>query len=114
MASARPPRVIRFIVWPVIQSANRAAAMAIGMFRTMTTALRQSLRKIRTITPISPAPSRPSMPTASIAVVTVGDWSNSKLTRMSSGRTACMSGRASLTFRTTERVEASARFVTRM
>ena len=45
---------------------------------------------------------------------TVGDWSNSKPTLMSSGKTACMLGRASLTLRTTERVEASARLVTRM
>ena len=46
--------------------------------------------------------------------MTVLDWSNSKLTLMSSGSTACIFGRASFTFWTTESVEASARLVTRM
>ena len=32
------------------------------------------------------------------ALVTVGDWSNSKLTLMSSGRTACIFGRLAFTF----------------
>ena len=56
----------------------------------------------------------PSVARLRTASVTVGDWSNSKLTLMSSGRTACMLGRAALTLLTTESVEASARLVTRM
>ena len=56
----------------------------------------------------------PSVTRLRTALVTVGDWSNSKLTLMSSGRTACMLGRAFLTLLTTESVEASARLVTRM
>ncbi len=56
----------------------------------------------------------PSIARLRTALVTVGDWSNSKLTLMSSGSTACILGSASLTFLTTESVEASARLVTRM
>jgi hypothetical protein len=63
---------------------------------------------------VRPAPIRPSVTTVHIDLVTVGDWSSSKLTEMSGGRTACMLGRAFRTLLTTERVEASARFVTRM
>ena len=79
------------------------------------TTLRQSRRNTSTISPMRTAPMRPfESPGCGIARVTVGDWSNSKPTLMSSGRTACMSGRAALTFSTTESVEASARLVTRM
>ena len=60
------------------------------------------------------APSSPSVATLLDRLGDVGDWSNSKLTLMSSGRTACMLGRAALTSLTTESVEASARLVTRM
>ena len=114
MASARPPRVIRLIVCPVSHSAIRAPHKANGMFRTTTMTLRQSRKNSSTIRPVSPAPMSPSVTTVHIDLVTVGDWSNSKLTEMSSGRTACMLGRAFLTLLTTDRVEASARFVTRM
>ena len=114
IASARPPSVIRLTVCPVSQSATKAPQRAIGMFRTTTTALRQSRRKISTTRPIKPAPSAPSSASARTARVTVGDWSNSKLTLMSSGSTARISGSAFLTFSTTDRVEASARLVTRM
>ena len=114
MASARPPRVIRLIVCPVSHSATSAPQSAKGMLSTTTITLRQSRRKSSTISPVSTAPSAPSVTRLRTALVTVGDWSNSKLTLMSSGRTACMLGRAFLTLSTTESVEASARLVTRM
>ena len=114
MASARPPRVMRLIVWPVSQRATSAPQIANGMLRTTTMTLRQSRRKTSTISPVRTAPRAPSVARLRTALVTVGDWSNSKLTLMSSGSTACILGRASLTFRTTESVEASARLVTRM
>ena len=78
------------------------------------TTLRQSRRKTSTIRPISPAPRAPSITRLCIARVTVGDWSNSKPTVMSSGSTARMSGSAALTLLTTASVEASDRLVTRM
>ena len=113
IASASPPRVMMLIVCPVSQSPTSAPQRAIGMFRTTTTTLRQSRRNRRTIRPVRAAPSAPSVTTVRIDRVTVGDWSSSKLTSISSGRTACMPGMAFLTFSTTDRVEASARFVTR-
>ena len=113
-ARARPPSVIRLTVWSVSQSATTAPQRANGMFSTTTTMLRQSRRKTRTIRPVSRAPKAPSVARLAIAFETVGDWSNSKLTLMSSGRTACIAGSARRTSLTTERVEASARLVTRM
>ena len=61
MASARPPRVIRLIVWPVSQSATSAPQRANGMFSTTTMTLRQSRRKSSTISPVRTAPSAPSV-----------------------------------------------------
>ena len=102
------------IVCPVSHRPTRAPQRANGMLSTTTMTLRQSRRNRSTISPVRTAPIRPSVTTVHIDLVTVGDWSNSKLTLMSSGRTACMLGMAFLTLLTTERVEASARLVTRM
>ncbi len=73
MASARPPRVMRLIVWPVSHSATSAPQIANGMFRTTTMTLRQSRRNSSTISPVSAAPIRPSVTTLHMARVTVGD-----------------------------------------
>ena len=78
------------------------AADANGMLRTTTIALRQSRKKDQHHQPgraARPEPLRSAR--LRTARVTVGDWSNSKLTLMSSGSTACIFGSASLTLRTT-------------
>ena len=49
-----------------------------------------------TIRPVRTAPKEPSMNKLRIARVTYGDWSNSKLTRMSSGNSFCIFGKALL------------------
>jgi len=112
MASASPPRVMMLIVCPVSHRPTKAPQSANGMFSTTTMTLRQSRRNRSTISPVRAAPIAPSVTTVHIERVTVGDWSSSKLTSMSSGRTACMPGMAFLTLLTTARVDASARFVT--
>ena len=113
-AKARPPSVIRLIVCPPIHRPTTAAIIAKGMFTTTTSALRTSRRKISTIKPVSRAPRAPSLNRLFTARVTYGDWSNSKLTRMSSGNSCCIFGKAFLISSITLIVEASARFVARM
>ena len=70
MASARPPRVIRLIVWPVSQSATTAASSANGMFSTTTITLRQSRRNNKHHQPHEQGPQRPSLATPHMARVT--------------------------------------------
>ena len=113
-ARARPPSVIRLIDCPASHNANSEAIRASGMFSTTTITLRQSRRKISTMSPTSAAATSPSETTPVIELVTYGDWSNSKLTWMSSGSTACIRGRLLRTASTTSSVLALARLVTRM
>ena len=66
-ASARPPRVIKLMVWPLSHSATTAPSNANGMLSTTTRTLRQSRKNTNTIRPVSAAPSMPSLATPSIA-----------------------------------------------
>jgi len=84
------------------------------MLSTTIRLLRQSRRKNRTISPTSTAPKAPSDSTPFTARRTKGDWSNSKLTWMSAGSTACICGSARRMAWITLSVEASARLVARM
>ncbi len=76
-ASARPPRVMILIVWPVSRSSTTAVSNANGMVMTTIRELRQSPRKSKIIRPVSPAPIRPSRNTERRAARTYCDWSNS-------------------------------------
>ena len=69
-ASARPPSVIKLMVWPLSQSATIAESSAIGIFRTTTSTVRQSRRNRSTIIPVKTAPKAPSSATLSTARVT--------------------------------------------
>ncbi len=73
MASAMPPSVMMFTVWPVMASASTAPMSAIGILSTTIEALRQSRRNSRTMSPVSNAPRAPSVTRLVIALVTYPD-----------------------------------------
>ena len=110
-ASANPPSVMMLTVCRASHSATSDAIRASGMVITTTVTLRQSRKNSSTIRPVSKAPSNPSLATSPMALVTYGDWSNSKRTRMSSDIAACIRDRLLLTRLTTSSVEASGRLV---
>ena len=73
MASASPPSVMMFKVWPVSQRPTTAPSSANGIVMMTIAALRQSRRKIHTIRPVSRAPSKPSSARPRSAFVTMTD-----------------------------------------
>ena len=84
-ASARPPRVMRWMFCPLIHRPNAAAMSDSGMLMTTMKAVRRSRRKTSTMRPVSTAPSAPSFTRSRMLWFTTGVWSNSKLTLMPSG-----------------------------
>ncbi len=74
-ASARPPRVMMFRVWPVAASMATADSTASGIEAAMITVERQEPRKIRIIRLVRAAAIAPSRTTPETEAFTNSDWS---------------------------------------
>ncbi len=72
-ASARPPRVIRFSVWPMADSMTMENRTASGMEVMTTMVLRQLPRNTSTSNAVNPAAINPSVTTARMALTTNTD-----------------------------------------
>ena len=107
IASARPPSVIRLMVWPVRNRPATPAAIDSGIDSDTITVFRQLPRKIRIISETRIDDRMASWTMLSTAPCTNTDWSKSSLSSRPSGAVAWTSGRMSRIALTTAMVEAS-------
>ena len=110
IASASPPSVMRFKVWPLRNSPTRPTRMARGMLVPTSTAPRQLPRKKRIISETRIDAITASCSTFVIAARTNTDWSKSIFSSIPSGAAALMMGSCSRALSTTASVLASAFF----
>jgi hypothetical protein len=95
-ASASPPRVMMFSVWPSAESAMIEARIASGIEVAMITVERQEPRKSRIIRLVRAAAMTPSLTTPEIAALTKSDWSLSSVILSDDGSPASIRGNAAL------------------
>ena len=105
-ASARPPSVMMFSVWPSAESAVIDDSTASGIEVAMITVERQLPRNSRIIRLVSAAAMTPSLTTPEIAAFTKIDWSLSSATCSDGGSASLSFGSSALTPEMIESVEA--------